>query len=322
MIRLLFIAFLLLSMGCERTPETATVAFQSIMMTIPYKVIIGQSLSRTQKKEIQVVIENVFKEIDEVYNKWNPHSEVSRFNQSPPLVPFALSSKLAHFLNETGKIVLLSEGRFDPTIEPLQDIWKKALTKGKIPLPGEIAQLEGIIGWDRLHFENNAAWKDHLRTALDLGGIAKGFAIDRILEELNRAGFHNVYVEWGGEIRTSGIHPEGRPWKIMVSKWGDYDPQGEIISLENQAIASSGDYLQNWQVGAVLYSHIFNPEKKCPMRVTGHSICSATVLAPTCMLADALATCAMLFDTKEEAVTWLEGVRLVHTDIQYWIYTR
>lgn len=320
-----YLLFFILIAGCQNPPsQSAVTMFSDNVMTIDYRILIGETLSNEQKAKVQEIINRTFSKVNQVYNKWNEHSEISTLNKLKAGERFALSYELEQFLLQTQKIVEISNGRFDPTIEPLQQLWKSHLSVGKIPSDEEINAIIPAIGWDKIHFENGSFYKDHDLTRIDLGGIAKGYCVDLLVESFNAAGFSNVFVEWGGEIRTSGQHPDNRPWNIFISRLGDSNPEHAIdtLSLKDQAIATSGDYLQNWDVKPTTYFHIFDPKTYRPLEITQHSVASASVLAPTCMLADGLATVAMMFPNIEEAQAWAERVKEQLPETQFWLVSR
>lgn len=279
-------------------------------MTIDYHIIIGERLCLPRQRLAQKIIHECFTEVNEIYNKWNPDSELSRLNRLPPHEKAPLSSKLAHLLTLTDEAYQMSQGRFDPTVEPLLTLWKEAPPKTFPP-----------IGWSMIHFEEGYFWKDDA-CVLDLSGIAKGYAIDLILERL-QAELHlsNLFVEWGGEIRAAGKHPEGRSWTIFISRFGDPNPQKALdtLPLNDQAIATSGDYLQNWTLDGVTYCHIIDPHTQKPLIRHPHAVSSSSVTAPTCAQADALATAAMVFPTLEEAQEWANLMEKKYPEIRFFL---
>lgn len=299
-------------------------------MTINYRITIGSLLEKKEEAFVKQIITETFREVDTVYNKWNPHSELSLLNNLGAGEKVALSEKLTHLLLITDRIVKLTEGKFDPTIEPLQKVWKSALNAGKTPSEEALKPILDSVGWDKIHLSEGLFWKDHARTSLDLSGIAKGYGIDLLAERLKKAGFDDLYIEWGGEIRTFGAHPEERPWRVFISRLGDQTLENAValIELNNQALATSGDYLQNWTVhrpgtsGFIHYTHIFDPKTKAPLEMTYHSIASSSVLANSCAEADGLATAAMCFNTVKEASTWAEKLREKQPELKFWILSR
>lgn len=315
---------LLIACACSSSEDRPPTEFKGIAMTIPYKILIGHPLNPNEKIHVQKIIDMVFSEIDTVHNKWNPHSELSQLNRLKKDTKIALSAPLTSLLQLSETIYRLSEKRFDPTIETIQLLWKENLQHKKIPQNEQLLPLLPAVGWENLHLRENIFWKDYDLTQLDLCGIAKGLAIDLLIEKLTESGFSNALVEWGGEIRAIGIHPHNRPWNIFISHMGSKDPNQAIatISLHNQAIATSGDYEQCWTVfedeQEKIFFHVMDPKTCSPRPVLPGRLASATVLAPTCALADGLATAALLFDSLEEAEAWAKKLTLQNPALSFW----
>lgn len=311
---------LLLLVGCSQNPSPTT--FTGTAMTIDYRIVIG-SHAKTDKSAPSCIRE-VFEEVDAIYNKFNPQSEISHLNRLPAGVRVPLSPQLAALLRETAALVHLTKGKFDPSIEPIQQLWKEKFKQGIEPTEEEIAALKPAVGWDKIHIEEGHFFKDHDLTCLDLGGIAKGYCVDLLVERLQSAGYPNSLVEWGGEMRGAGQHPEKRPWRVFISNLNSTDPRDAIakVELNNQAIATSGDYMQFWQIGDKTYTHIFDPHQLRPLEVTATSIASASVLSHTCTFSDGIAKVGMLFETVDEAKEWAEEIRSRYSEARFWFVTR
>lgn len=325
----IFWLVVILSSCRSSTPTIHLSHFNQNAMTIDYHITIGDTLITSQKERVQRIIEATFQEIDAIYNKWNPHSELSQLNTLPAHTPFSLSPQLNLFLQHVDYLVKLSGGRFDPTIEPIQQLWKTKLEQGECPTIQEIAALKPCIGWHTLHISQGVLYKEDGRTQLDLGGIAKGYCVDLLIERLHQMGIENLYVEWGGEIRTLGFHPSKRPWRVFISRLANPDPIQAIaqIDLIDRALATSGDYFQYWKVKndqgeEKIYCHIFNPLTLTPLEVKTGSVASASLLALDCMTADALAKVLMLFDSVKEAQAWIEKMQKQLPYLACWIVTR
>lgn len=312
---------LLLLAGCSsESKESSLLVIQDNVMTIPYRIQVAGPLAAQDKITISSIISSTFHEIDAIYNKWNPHSELSKINESRAGQSIPLSRELYQFMLLTATYVAQTGGKFDPTIEPLQKVWKDALQKGQLPSMEDIDRAASFVGWDKMTLEGGSILKGTDGVKLDLGGLAKGYAVDLLVERLNAAGYRSVFVEWGGEIRATGNHPERRPWTIYISRLGDPDPSRAvaILDVSNKAVATSGDYLQQWTVGNQTYFHIINAKALKPLVATHTSIASVTVLADTCLEADVLATTAMLFSTVAEAQEWAK--QFPHAT--FWILSR
>lgn len=277
------------------TSERPLTTYHGTTMTIDFHIVVDPPLP-----EVDAVIQQVFSEVNQIYNKWNSDSELSLFNRHPSTTPLPLSPELYQLLTLTDAMVKMTGGRFDPTIEPVEQLWKDALERGQEPSPASIQELKPAIGWDKIHFDSRSIWKDHPLTSLDLGGIAKGYAVDLLFERLQKAGATSLYVEWGGEIRVSKSHPDGRPWKVGIAH------SDEVLALSDEAVATSGDYVQFWPIGEKIYFHIIDPFTLKPLERTSPRINSSTVIAPTCTVADALAKIGLFFSTENEAREWAE----------------
>jgi len=324
MIRIFAVVLLTILSSCNSEKDPLS-TFQGTAMTMHYRILVGSPLSSKQKKAIQELIDETFSEIDQTFNKWNPQSELSKLNNASSNEKIIITPNLKSLLLRTDQIVKLSQGKFDPTIEPIQTLWKSHLENGTIPDQKSIEELKPAIGWNHIHIDQAYFTKDHPLTEIDLGGIAKGLAVDLLDDRLSNIGFPNHYVEWGGEIRTSGQHPEKRPWRIFISNNGDGNPENAIaiLDLEDQAIATSGDYFQYWTVESegetYTYYHIIDPQTGAPRLATHEGVSSASVVAPTCALADALATVAMLFPTFEEADAWTKKIEESDPSIHFYL---
>lgn len=317
--------------GCQNTStHSSPVHFSQNRMTIDYHIIVGESLDEKKKKMVQNVIDQVFYEIDMIFNKWNPQSEISIINALPENTVHSLSSPLLHFLKKIDELVALSGGLFDPTIEPLQKLWINYLDLGIEPPIEEIDKIKPSIGWDKIEVNEGNLIKKDKRTQLDFGGVAKGLCVDMLIERLSELGLLNLYVEWGGEIKTLGTHPSNRPWRIFISHLGDGDPNKGLAFLElnNQAIATSGDYFQFWAVNdryghPKTYCHVFNPLTLYPLEVKNGSVASASFRARDCLTADALAKVLMLFNSVSEAEAWIKYLQNEKKmDVACWIINR
>lgn len=288
---------LLLFLCACSSPQPPLTRFEGEAFTIPYSILIGQTLTDVQKERVQTLIDETFEKIDTVFNNWNPSSEVSRLSTLEADQTVVISDDLKGLLCEVNKIHALTEGRFDPTVAPLSMLWKKHLKQGCLPSEEECNHLRCAVGWHHIHLVGNLFSKDNSLTALDLGGIAKGYAVDLLTEALQKEGHPHLFVEWGGEIRSAGHHPTKPFWIVGILG-------GTTLPLHDKAIATSGNYWQSWEVDGQRYTHIIDPTTGTPLSVHPHSITSTTITAPTCTLADAYATALMLFPSKEAAHTW------------------
>lgn len=302
--RLPLLLLALLLAGCQ-ADDAEIASFQGIAMTIPYTIHIEGKKDTLRAQEI---ILNTFSEVDARFNRYNENSELSNLNTLKAYEKAPLSKELEELFILTDKVYALSRTVFDPTVLPLILAWKEALSKGETPTEDEIEALIPAIGWEKIHIEQGIFWKEHEKTQIDLGGIAKGHAVDLISERLQSAGYHHHFVEWGGEIKAMGEHPAGRPWRIAITSPEKRAPLAEI-SLNNTSIATSGDYEQVWQSGEKTFTHIIDKKTRQPLEVNLQQLRSASVICENNALADALATCCLLFSTDEELFEFTTSVQ-------------
>lgn len=289
-------------------------------MGMPYKVTLGGALKHEEQEALQTLVHATFDEVHTIYNNWNPQSEISLLNRSEQ---FELSFKLEKLFVITEQLVTLTAGLFDPTIEPLRALWKSHLEAGSIPNEKEVANAREKIGWKKIVKQEHLLSKER-DLCIDFCGVSKGYAVDLITERLLEAGMRNIYVEWGGEIRTAGSHPSGRPWRIYIAGFEDANPSAALafVTLNNQAIATSGDYIHYWTVDGIRYSHLINPKSGQPTILSQDSVASASVIAPTCAIADGLATAALLFNSFEEARLWADKIEEQNPEITFYLAAR
>ncbi|MBB65074.1 MAG: thiamine biosynthesis protein [Waddliaceae bacterium] len=331
-IPLIIALFLLSTWFTQESAETSTVLkIRGVAMTVPYEVQVPFQINQEEKKEVMATIEGVFQEVDQKYNRWNPKSEIGFLNDHMQIeAPISLSPSLLQFLKETDYLVRLSQNRFDPTVEPLKQLWKNYAALGVTPPKEELEAAKQSVGWENITLDHDLGISTkNSDTRIDLDGIAKGYAVDLILERLSQNGLESIYVEWGGEIRCYGQHPEGRPWRIFISRMGDPDPEHAIatIDLDQRALATSGDYNQIWNLKTpegdeIEVCHIIDPISKEPLKIREDGISSVSVLTRKCFVADALATAAMMFERGEEASAWVQEVQKEIPDLETWIFTR
>ncbi|QXT37536.1 FAD:protein FMN transferase [Sphingomonas sanguinis] len=218
---------------------------------------------------------------------WATDSVLSRFKRSPSESWIALSPDFAAVIDTALRVAALSDGAFDPAIGHLVDLWGHG-PKGPQPLPdaAAIALAQATGGWRRLRWDAGAArlWQPG-GVALDLSGIAKGYAADAVADMLAGLGFGHCLVEVGGELVGRGTRPDGDPWWVDLETPPRVDAAPMRVALHQMAVAGSGTYRKG--------EHGLDPR-------TGHppdnGVVAVHVIAQTGMLADALATAvAILF---------------------------
>ncbi len=303
--------------------------WRGFAMTMPYHIKVGNALSSSKEEDVSTSIRATFDEVHSVFNQWNPDSEAAQINGLAAHQRYRLSPEMAAFIELTDGLVALTEGRFDPTIGPVKELWLRQLEQRKIPTTHELTKLQAVVGWKNIHVVGDVLWKEHSETTVNFDSIAKGYAVDMLVERLQKLGIKDLYVEWGGEIHAIGQHPDRRPWRVAIRGIDSDDISESLayVSLNDSAIATSGDYLQHWELecddGAVLsFTHLVDPSTGRLLERREGAIASASIVTDGCAVADALATAACVFGDVDSVKKWFLKVRERYPDAKLYLSER
>ncbi len=212
-------------------------------------------------------------------------TEISRLNASPPGVEAPLSPETLDLLRLAERGSRDTRNAFDPTCLPLARLWRRAGAEGRAPGAGELLAARAATGWRHFALRDKGAVRDDPAAGLDLGGIAKGHAVDAAAKALRAAGFARGLVQVGGETRCFGPGPDGGPWIVGIRSPFREEVFAEL-RLENRAVSTSGNYRRFAVIDGRRRSHIVDPRTGEP----ADAVPSATVTAPTALEADLWAT--------------------------------
>ena len=306
--------------GCVRTepstpsasstakPQAVTLSGQTMGTTYSIKY---RNAIEASEQEVQRHVEEALAEVNQQMSTYLPDSELSRFNKSRSLKPQEVSPATALVLWRAIALHERTDGAFDVTVGPLVRLWNLDDPRSRaIELSDEVvAKTQAMTGIDHVMVTNSPPTisKRIPELEVDLSAIAKGYGVDRVCEVLTDLGLHNFMVEIGGEVRTRGTRSEEGPWRIGVES----PAQGTrklswIVPLADRALASSGDYRNYRGSGEAAYTHIIDPRTGRPLPYRGVAV---TVVAETCLEADALAT-ALVVMGEEEGYRWCEEQRI------------
>lgn len=270
-----------------KTPETVA----------DYTNVRGQTMGTTynikyrddQQRDFKPAIDSLLEVFNQSVNHYLPDSEITRFNQQDTLY-----FDLPYFypvLKRSDEIVQTTNGAFDPTVAPLVNAWGFGPEDQQLPDSITIDSLLQLVGFDKIEYTNEYVTKKVPNVSLNFSAIAKGGGVDVVGNYLSQRGVENFMVEVGGEVLCRGVNDKGELWKIGID---DPDRAGNMsaaVTLDNQAIATSGNYRNYYEVDGKKYAHTINP--KTGQQVT-HSVLSVSVIADNCMTADGYATAFMV----------------------------
>jgi len=280
--------------GTSRSPELQ--GFDGKIMGTGYSVRFGTELPKGLSEQVH----SALLDVDAHMSTWRVDSELNRFNTSSDKDWIPLSPSTTQVLSQAMKTSAESGGAFDVTIGPLVDLWgfgagaANGSATARIPAQRDIGQSLSKVGYEslELNLDTNAVRKFNVETQLDLSGIAKGHAVDRVAAVIDAHGIDSYLVEVGGELKASGLKPDGTHWRVAIERpaAGQRDVY-RVLELNDQAIATSGDYRNFFNDGGKRYSHSIDPRTGKPVN---HQLASVSVVADTTMAADALSTALMI----------------------------
>ena len=297
---LLLAAFVLAACGEPGRPKQTISG--SAFGTEYHVTVVDVPAERVDRLSESIVAELL--RFDDVFSTWNPESELSRWNVARPGT-IAASTELFDVLTRAQTLRDQTGGAFDPAVGPLVQLWNfgSRRQRSAVNAPSDAAIVEAVESMDGWSVADGChVVKSHPATELDLSAMAKGTAVDRVGDLLRREGVTDYLVEIGGEVLAAGERPQGGPWRLQITNPQTNGPL-RIVRLSGRAMATSGDY-RNWQqVGGERVSHTIDPRTGRP---SASRVASATVVAPTCEWADAVATAMMVLGV-DEGIAWAEA---------------
>jgi thiamine biosynthesis lipoprotein len=244
--------------------------------------------------DLQEDIEHTLALVDNALSMFNPNSTISAVNRSESV--FVDDTLFLKVYRRAMEISDLTGGAFDITVAPAVNAWGFGFKHAENIHQATIDSLLEITGYRKIHETDGMITKDDPRIMLDCSAIAKGFGSDMVAGMLRSKGINDFMVEIGGEIVLSGQNPKGKLWNIGISKPVDdslsvSSELQTVIPVTDIAMATSGNYRNFYVKDGRKYAHTIDPHTCQPV---SHNLLSATVFAPDCATADALATSMMV----------------------------
>ena len=279
-----------------------TVHYQGETMGTSYRVTIVvpvyKALTRDFKEKLlKKKIDEELARVNALMSTYDANSELSRLNSHQSQEPFPISADTAKVLRLALEIAQKTNGAYDPTVGPLVNLWRFGPEDRpeKVPSDEEIAAAKARVGWDKIKIielpdsqPQYAVVKSDPNVYIDLSSVAKGFGVDCVAELLTQNHYKDFLVDVGGELRSSGKNVAGKDWSVGINSPVLTDNAlAKTVSLSDKAIATSGDYLNFYELDGVRYSHIIDTQTGRPIT---HKTASVSVIDDSCMTADAWAT--------------------------------
>ncbi len=274
------------------------------------------TLERTDPAPIRAALADSVDLVNRQMSTWKSDSDLMRLNSAPVEIWMSVPAELMEVLAKGLEIGRLSDGAFDIGMGDVVNAWGFGRQGADTQVIRAILGKARASSHEVLELDPDALQVRKLAPlALDLSGIAKGYAVDRMMAVLGSFGISDALVGLDGEMRACGARPDGQAWTVAVER-PDYEARAplSIIELTDAAVATSGDYRHWVEAGGRRLAHTMDPAYSGPLKDTPASV---TVLAETCMEADAWAT-AFMVSGRQKSSIWAKAFGLtavfIHRD--------
>lgn len=324
-IRLVVYMTIIITLSCQRSGGRDTTLVRTEFM-------LGTSLViRVFQGGTDKLIDSVFAKVKEIESTMSVSvkdyedtdllkiNQLSRTIDPSETFTVPVSHDIATVLTTGIEIARLTDGAFDPTIQPIIFLWGWGTEEQRVPLDSEIKAVLPVVDWTTLSITDDVSSSDGASTmltlkgqqALDLGGIAKGYAANIARDILVEGGVTSAILDFGGNVVTIGAKEDGSLWKIGIQ-----DPRAVmgnivvILQLSDTSVVTSGDYERYFEENGIRYSHILDPNTGKP---ADNGIISVTIICEDSMLADGLSTGVFVLGLEKglKLVEELEGVSTI-----------
>lgn len=302
----------------ETTPTLYTTRFR--VMGGPASIRFVDTRGVACATSIARAAENEARRIERKYSRYRDESVLSEINRNAGRTPVAVDAETLELLEKAIDLAVRTDGRFDPTSGAFRRAWD--FSSSRVPDDDEIEALRGLVDFRQISIRERTVFLRRAGMELDLGGVGKEYAVDRVTDLLGAEGIRSAIVSFAGDVRTLGGRGDGRPWSVGVA-----DPRSShrcrltVRVAGDAGIATSGDYERGFVVGGVRYHHLLDARTGWPAR----GVASATVVASCAFEAGRFATAAFLLGPASghallERAPGIEGV-LILEDGSMWATT-
>nr|WP_040480309.1 FAD:protein FMN transferase [Halomonas boliviensis] len=292
--------------GCSESdrPLEPPVRFDGNIFGTFYQVTIMDPLTLGESLDLEEGFKAELESVDQAMSTYRDDAELIAFNEAPLEEWQPLSNELIEVLAISQSVAEASHGAFDITVGDLVNLWSfgpGARTEVE-PSDDVLAEQLTQVGFDALEIDSQNMQARRTRDVfVDLSGVAKGHATDRVAAYLNQQGIEHYLVNLGGDLIARGLRDEEEqtPWRIGIEVPEDGQQRAQhIIPLESMSVATSGDYRNYFEVDGQRFSHTIDPRTGRPVT---HQLASVSVFHPSNAWADAWAT-ALLVVGEEDAI--------------------
>lgn len=260
-----------------------------ILMGTTVEIKVWSFDETTAKKSISAAFNEITR-VENIFSVYKPESEISQLNKNGSAI---MSDEAVQLIKKSVYFSEISNGAFDITIMPIIELWKTAKKNGKLPTAEKITKVRQLVGSKNISIDEQNRKINFIKKGMkiDLGGIAKGYAVDKAVEILKKNRIKAGMINAGGDIRCFGP----KVWKIALQNPRNKNDFITVLRISDKAVTTSGDYERYFEIDKMKISHIIDPLSGYP---ADKSI-SATIISDTATDADALATASFVLGAEK-----------------------
>ena len=266
--------------------------------------------------------EDEISRLNRLLSRFDDASDISRINHQAGRLPVQVSEETFQLLSESLNYSKLSQGLWDITICPLVTLWEEAKKEITVPSQQMIEKYKQLVDYGSviLNETSNEVFLSKAKQSIDLGGIGKGYAADRIIRVFKEHQVASAFTNFGGNVSTLGTKPDGSPWNIGIQHPRNPQELIGLVPVIDKSVVTSGDYQRFYQAtDGKKYHHIIDPKTGYP---SDSGLISTTIIAESSTTADALSTITFLagLEQSKAILTEFEDVEAVLIDKHLNVY--
>ncbi|UCE18477.1 MAG: FAD:protein FMN transferase [Gemmatimonadota bacterium] len=286
-----------------RTHEVGSTERTKVLMDTLVRIEIFDKDEGKSRATLELAFEEI-ERLDHVFSRYLAESEVSSINRNAGRDAVMVSKDVIAVLQRSIHFSEISKGAFDVTVGAVSQLWDFTSAEPTLPEQARTEEQLEHVDYGKIMMSNGRhVGLSDSGMAIDLGGVAKGYAVDRALQVLKENGVASSLVDAGGDIGLLGSKPDGKLWRIGVQHPRDMQRMIAVIEIDSGSVATSGDYERYFMRDGRRYHHILDPKTGWPAR----NCMSATIVTKRAMDADILATAVFVLGP-EKGLAFIEGL--------------
>lgn len=281
--------------GCQRQQKMEEIQLFAMDTFIDLKA------SGENGREALLKAEKEINQLEKLFSTTLEQSEIAQINKNAGQSAIPVSEDSFYLIQKAKEFYQKTDGAFDITIAPVVKAWGFTEEVKKVPSTEELQQKLQLVNNDKIHMENNTVLLEQQGMAIDLGGIAKGYASDKINEILKQEGFTSAVLNLGGNVSVIGKKENHKKWQIGIQDPLEEEKLAGILSVEDCSVITSGVYQRFFEQDDKRYHHIIDSKTGRPAE-TG--LLSVTIISKNGTMADALSTSFMIMGMEKSSDLW------------------